>query len=165
MAHSKWVTIVFRHNRYVTSTFAILNDMDRDFIGPQGIKRLSTVLGVSRRTASRVMAREATPNMHRLAYYYGYMPNEDSDSYRALPMHDQPFDAGPALRWNDRLIDYLREVFGNPAGRPSVSALAWRMDSTESRLKRVIRQHRIYLSEVEAEPMAVSADQWPVPLV
>lgn len=145
MAYNQTVTSVLRNDRYTTSGFDLMNRLSHDFAGRSS--DLSGMLGISRSTASRILAGKTWPNMHRLAYHYGFMPDETASGWRVLPMREEPFDAGPPLSWDTRLVEYLRQVFSNPVHRPAVKLLAWRMDSTEGRLRDAMRRHGIRLGE------------------
>lgn len=81
--------------------------------------------------------------MHRLAFHYGFMPDETPTGWRVLPMREEPFSAGPRFRWHPRLMDYLTQVLTSKGERPLVRVLAWRMDTTERRLRRAMRRYDI----------------------
>lgn len=146
LAYDRTVTDVFRQDRYSISGYNLLNRMRQEFSCRGGAARLAAILGVSRSTAGRVLAGTAAANMNRLAYYYGFMPDETPEGWRVLPMAEEPFDEGPPLRWDSRLLTYVELVLSNPSCRPSVRTLAWRMDSTERRLRDAMRRSGIKLA-------------------
>jgi hypothetical protein len=146
MTYNQTMTQLRRQNQYATSDFALLSQLASDFSGEDGPAELADVLGVSLLEASAVRAGKAPPDMNRLAYHYGFRPDGAANGWRVLPMDDEPFGAGPPHRWDARLIEYLRQVLSNPAGAPSVRDLAWRLDTTESRLRDALRRRGIHLS-------------------
>lgn len=150
MAYNQTVTQFRRQNRYATSDFALLSQLAEDFSGEGREADLAVVLGVSLSEASAIQAGKAPPSMDRLAYYYGFRPDESARGWRVLPMDDEPFDAGPTQRWDARLVEYLRLVLSNPAGGPSVRELAWRLDTTDSRLRDALRRRGIHMLEGSA---------------
>ena len=143
MAHNQTVTIIRRLNYYTTSDFALRNQMVEEFATPDGSRRLASVLGVSKRTAERILEGKAHPNMSRLAYHYSFRPTNEESGWRILQMDEEPFDAGPPLEWDDRLVEFLRQVLGHPCNSPDLQVLAWRMDTTLRRLRDGMRRHGI----------------------
>lgn len=148
MAHTRSVTQIFRMNRYVTSTFALLNLAREDFGTAVGTVRLARLLDIPDARAKELVDGMAVPGMNRLAFQYGFMPCDDSqNAWRALPMSEQPFDDGPAVRWDNGTIDYVHEVLTIRSElRPSARHLAWRMDTTERRLRDALRRRGLKLS-------------------
>lgn len=142
------VTHAFRScGPHISSTIALVDHARDDFGSAEGLVRLSRLLGLPTDEVSLVLRETMGVGMNRLAFHYGYMPFEESDrSWRFLPMTDQPFDSGPRCRWNDRKIAYVRDVLtGDGESRPSARVLAWRMDTTEERLRDALRRRRISL--------------------
>lgn len=143
MAHNQTATIVRRMNYYTTSDAALRDRMVEEFAVPGGSGRLASVLGLSKRTAEQILAGEAPPNMNRLAYHYSFRPTDELSGWRVLQMDEEPFDAGPPMRWDDRLVEFLRHVLGHPSKSPDLQVLAWRLDTTLPRLRAAMRLHGI----------------------
>lgn len=143
MAHSLIMTEIRRCSHYVTSDFDLHNRMQEDFGGGNGAVSLSSVLGIPAHAAFEVLAGRLRADKNRLAFHFGYMPDEMDTGWRMLPMEDEPASPGPPMRWTPRLIGYLSSVLGNGAKAPTVRHMAWRMDTTEARLRRAMKLHRI----------------------
>lgn len=143
MGYNQTVTGILRQDRYTTSGTDLRNRMVRDFGQTEGRAGLARTLGVSLSIASRILAGRSEPNMHRLAFHYGFMPDETPTGWRVLPMREEPFSAGPRFRWHPRLMDYLTQVLTSKGEKPLVRVLAWRMDTTERRLRRAMRRYDI----------------------
>jgi hypothetical protein len=145
MTHSKSFTSFLRERRFTISDLELLRMMDEEFSAHGGGVRLAYALGIIQSTAYRIRAGTAEPNLFRLAYFFGYRPAEGPRGWQELPMTEEPYDPGPPMHWDDRLLAFLRQVFSNPVHRPSVKTLAWRLDTTEPRLRDAMRQYGIDL--------------------
>lgn len=141
LAYTRLVTEVLREDRYVTSDLALCCQLLEEF-RMWGPAYYAKVFDTSEETARAVLAGRESPNMDRVAYNYGFMPEDRPEGWRALPMHEPPFDAGPHRRWGTRIVRYVENVLTS-SHRPDVSELAWRMDTTEARLRYAIKKHGI----------------------
>ncbi|MBJ3786991.1 hypothetical protein [Devosia sediminis] len=111
MTHSSAVTQILRMNRYVTSTFALLAHAREDFGSPDGAAKLARLLDISPAQAAGMIAGKPSAGLHSLAFYYGFMPEgEERDTWRALPMREQPFNDGPAMVWGSAMAEYVHDV-------------------------------------------------------
>lgn len=64
-------------------------------------------------------------------------------------MREQPFNDGPAMVWGSAMAEYVHDVLTAKCDlRPSARELAWRMDTTERRLRdATLRRRKLRLSK------------------
>lgn len=148
MAYNQTTTQILRSDRYTTSEVALLDRFQEEFAVPGDADRLALVLGISVQSATGVLSRAVKPNLDRLAFHYGFMPTDEPTGWRVMPMKEKPYDDGPRMLWTDRLIEYVRQVLSHPDLRTRIETLAWRMDTTERRLRDALRRRAIQIGSL-----------------